>query len=161
MMDQIKYLENRIEDPNKGLPDEIFYFIGRNTSYANVDLLIRTKDWILLTWREDIVGSGWHFPGGIIRFRETMLDRVKMVAKSELGVKVINIKGPQKISEVISHDIKERSHFISFLFECELDNFYFDKIKGLMKKQPGKLSFFKEAPKDLLKNHLIYSEYFN
>ena len=137
----------------------IYFRIRRGTTLG-VRAVVRSPTSEFLLVRHTYT-PGWHFPGGIIRFRETMLDRVKMVAKSELGVKVINIKGPQKISEVISHDIKERSHFISFLFECELDNFYFDKIKGLIKKQPGKLSFFNKAPKDLLKNHLIYLEFFN
>ena len=65
-------IEKKINNPKKGLPDEIFYFVGRLTPYINVDLLIKSPtEGTLMTWRDDkYSGKGWHLPGGIIRFRE-------------------------------------------------------------------------------------------
>lgn len=43
---------------------------------VNVDLLIKnvSSNETLLTWREDeYYGPGWHVPGGIVRFKETIV----------------------------------------------------------------------------------------
>ena len=67
----IKFLENQIKNPSKGLPQEIFFFISRITPMINVDLLIKDeKGRTLLAWRDDEFYKGWHIPGGIIRFKE-------------------------------------------------------------------------------------------
>ena len=60
------------------------------TPYINVDLLIKhPQKGILLTWRNDkFSGSGWHFPGGIIRFRESIKERIINVGKNELDIKI-------------------------------------------------------------------------
>ncbi len=154
---KIKYIENKIKNPMKGLPDEVFYFIGRNTPYINVDLLIKCpKKGILLTWRDDnYAGKGWHLPGGIIRFRETIKKRVKMVGKNELNLNIIKSKGPLEINEIIIKKQKERSHFISLLYECEVKK---SELKNI--KKNNLINFFKNKPKNLLKLHNIYKNYF-
>ena len=101
------------------MPEDIFYFVGRLTPYINVDLIIRCPiNGVLLTWRNDkFSGKGWHIPGGIIRFKEKIKERIKKVGINELGIKINNFKGPVEINEIIVNQ-KERSHFISLLFEC-------------------------------------------
>jgi colanic acid biosynthesis protein WcaH len=62
-----------VTDAQKGLPQELFYFVSQLTPMVNVDLLIKNqKGQTLLTWRDDqFYGSAWHIPGGIIRFKES------------------------------------------------------------------------------------------
>ena len=52
-------------------------------------LIKNEQNHTLLTWRDDgHYPPGWHVPGGIIRYKETIAERVKAVAKNELGVEV-------------------------------------------------------------------------
>ena len=73
-----------------GLPDEVFYYISRTTPLVNVDLLIKDENGrTLLSWRNDrYAGKGWHVPGGIVRFKETLETRVQKVAEIEVGVNI-------------------------------------------------------------------------
>ena len=156
----IKYLENSVKDPTAGLSQSIFYFIGRMTPYINVDLLIQSPIYgTLLTWRDDpYSGTGWHIPGGIIRFKEKIKDRIFKVGKGELGIKIRKFKGPIELNEIITNKI-ERSHFISLLYKCELEDMELKKILNICKKSK-KIMFFKKVPKNFLKLHLIYEKYF-
>jgi colanic acid biosynthesis protein WcaH len=55
-----------------------------------------------LTWRDDgYCNPGWHIPGGIIRFKETIATRIKVVARYELGAEVDFDPVPLAINEVI------------------------------------------------------------
>jgi|TARA_B110000259_G_C13953607_1_gene377798 ADP-ribose pyrophosphatase YjhB (NUDIX family) len=157
----IKYIESSVSNPSKGLSDDIFYFIGRMTPYTNVDLLIKCpKRGLLLTWRDDnYAGRGWHIPGGIVRFRETIKDRVLKVGLEELNLLVSDYKGPILTSEIIVKDQVERSHFISLLYRCVISDDQFDKLDNASKKNE-KIAFFKKKPDNLLKLHEIYSNFF-
>lgn len=156
----IKKIESEIDDPSIGLPDDIFYFVGRVTPFINVDLLISVPDkGILLTWRDDeFTGSGWHFPGGIIRFREKIVDRVKAVALNEINIEIESAHGPLVLNEIFSNH-KERSHFISLLYQCSLSEEELHKLENniLGNKE---INFFKYKPDNLLKWHEIYKDYF-
>ncbi len=155
-------VERFVKNPSKGLPDEIFYFVGRMTPYINVDLLIKhPQKGILLTWRNDkFSGSGWHFPGGIIRFRESIKERIINVGKNELDIKIKKISGPLDINQIIRKNETERSHFISLLYECKISFKNNSKFLNYIKKNQN-ISFFKKKPKNLLKLHKIYKKYFD
>ena len=117
----IDELEKIIRNPHSGLPEEVFLLATRITPMVNVDLLIRNnKNQTLLTWRGgNYYSPGWLIPGGIIRYKENMSDRINHVARTELGVEVEFHAQPILISEIIrSPKILNRGHFISFLFEC-------------------------------------------
>ncbi|MBI4707671.1 MAG: NUDIX domain-containing protein [Candidatus Omnitrophica bacterium] len=118
----IDILESSVQNPSKGLPEELFLFVTRITPIINVDLLIKEdQNNTLLTWRDDgYYPPGWHIPGGIIRYKETIAERVKAVAKNELGVEVEFIKTPLAVNEVIHNVRKNRGHFISMLYQCSL-----------------------------------------
>ena len=77
-------------DARNGMPEEVFLAISTLMPIPNVDLLIRDESGrILLSWRDDMYfGKGWHIPGGCIRFKETMLERVKETAILELHTEV-------------------------------------------------------------------------
>lgn len=78
----IDILESYIQNPANGLPKELFLFVSRITPLINVDLLIKNEHGhTLLTWRNDAYYHGWHVPGGVIRYKEAIAERVKAVAK--------------------------------------------------------------------------------
>lgn len=158
----IKLLEERIEDPHLGLTEEFFLFVSRMTPLINVDLLIKDeKGRTLLSWRDDeYAGTGWHVPGGIIRVKEKMSERVKKVALLEIGRQVQFNPRPLAINEIIL-ERKTRGHFLSLLFDCRLSGSFAPANKGLKETDPGYLKWHKSCPDNLLKNHKIYKPYIN
>jgi ADP-ribose pyrophosphatase YjhB (NUDIX family) len=158
----VSILNKLIKNPDKGLPEPIFYFATRITPIVNVDLLIISKKYgYFLTWRNDeFAGRGWHLPGGVVRVNETLLERAKQVSINEINLKIKNITGPYDMNEVIVKDQYYRSHFVSFLFKCYLtekeENFLFR-----LSKLDSSFKFFKTKPLDLIKCHYIYNNHFN
>jgi len=121
-------LESVIGDPHQGLPEPIFLFASRILPMVNVDLLIQGDSdengdhtrRTLLTWRDDpYFGSGWHIPGGIIRYKEMAADRIRACALEELGAEVEFDAVPLLVSETV-REPKDRGHFISLLYRCRL-----------------------------------------
>ena len=104
MKRRINELEAMIEDPRVGLPEEIFRFVTSITPMINVDLLIKNQqNHTLLTWRDDgLCNPGWHVPGGIVRYKESMVDRIHAVAANELGAQVKAAPAAMAIHEVIN-----------------------------------------------------------
>jgi colanic acid biosynthesis protein WcaH len=88
---------------------------------GNVDLLIPDdRARTLLTWRNDeFFGAGWHVPGGIIRYKDGMADRIRACARGELGADVSFDSAPLLVSETIREQ-SSRGHFISLLYRCRL-----------------------------------------
>ena len=104
------------------LGDEVFKLVSAITPIVNVDLLIKNKlNQTLLTWREDeFFGPGWHIPGGVVRYKELIANRILKVAENEL--KVTQIK---EISQLIALNEylgarRARGHGISLLYKCKL-----------------------------------------
>ncbi|OGK10590.1 NUDIX hydrolase [Candidatus Roizmanbacteria bacterium RIFCSPHIGHO2_01_FULL_35_10] len=157
----IEILEKYVSDPSKGLPDEVFFYISRTTPLVNVDLLIKDENGrTLLSWRDDeYTGKGWHIPGGIIRFKETLETRIKKVAKLEIGVDVQFNSIPIVINQIINKH-NTRGHFISILYKCFLSKNFF-KNKKLSENNIGYLMWHDNCPNDLLKSQEIYREYIN
>ncbi len=118
----ITSIEHAAGDPARGLPEDIFLLISRLTPLVNVDLLIRDdRGRTLLTWREDAYyGAGWHVPGGIIRFKETAAERLRAVAREELGAEADPEPAPVAFHEEIHPERAIRGHFISLLYRCVL-----------------------------------------
>ena len=165
MMD-FKALRGEIQkfglDPEKGLPEELFLLVSSLTPLINVDLLVRDDQGrVLLTWRDDeFYASGWHVPGGIIRFREDMSDRIAAVARLELGTKVSHDPEPFAIHEVKDYKRRERGHFISMLFECRL---LAPPRSGLAytggKPRAGQWAWHEKFPEDMIEVHHFYRQY--
>lgn len=88
------------------------------TPLVNVDLLIKDEqNRSLLTWRDDkYYAPCWHVPGGIIRYKETIADRINAVAASELLTRIKSKKDSLAINEVIHPSRRARGHFISLLY---------------------------------------------
>ena len=107
-------------DPAEGLGDELFSVVASLTNIVNVDILIVKEGNILLSWRDDEqCGAGWHLPGGCVRLKETLEQRLHVCAKSELGTDVLYDMKPILITENIEPKRdRGRTHFISFLYQC-------------------------------------------
>jgi ADP-ribose pyrophosphatase YjhB (NUDIX family) len=118
---RISALESAIGNPREGLPLDVFEFVSRMTPLINVDLLIKDdRGRTLLTWRDDeLFGSGWHVPGGIVRYKEPAADRIRACAREELGADVSFDETPLLLTEAISPQ-ETRGHHVSLLFRCRL-----------------------------------------
>ncbi len=160
----INLLESLIKNPSEGLPKDVFLFISRITPIINVDLLIKNEpNYTLLTWRDDdYYSAGWHIPGGIIRYKETISDRVNAVAVKELGVRVKFKKDPLAINEIIIPSRRNRGHFISLLYECRLVSSLDKNLKfkkGIPK--PGEWAWHKKCPTNIISVHKMYQKFIN
>ena len=159
--DTIAFLVKEVPDPSKGLPDDVFYYISRTTPLVNVDLLIKDeKGRALLAWREDqFSGKGWHVPGGIVRFKETLETRVQKVAETEIGVAVDFDPVPIAVKQCIHHERDIRSHFVSILYKCFLPGTFVPENKGLFVEDAGYLMWHDSCPDNLLECHEMYRKH--
>jgi len=149
-------------NPEEGLPEDLFLYASSIMPLVNVDLLIKDeRDRVLLAWRDDkYCGSGWHIPGGIIRYREKMIDRVKRVSLDEIGYLVSFNSEPIAVCEIILPDIEARSHHVSILFSCIMhSSIKLTKNIGLKEEDAGYLKWFDKCPDNLLSLHKIYKRY--
>jgi ADP-ribose pyrophosphatase YjhB (NUDIX family) len=158
----IDALESQIANPARGLPQDAFLFISRLTPMINVDLLVRNdRNETLLTWREDeYYGPGWHVPGGIVRFKETMASRIAAVAASELGASVAFAKDPLTMVEIMHPSRDTRGHFISVLYDCRLTGPLNPDIE--YKTGParhGQWAWHAESPLALIAEHAVYRRF--
>lgn len=152
-----------------GLGTEMFLFSSTLMPVVNVDLLVTNqKHEVLLAWRNDIhTGTGWHIPGGCVRFKEKLEDCVHKTALTEFGADVICQPEPVKVFEIFTNrcrekvkDQKERAHFITLVYACQFK----DKIvtleqeKSIYAGKPGYLRWFSELPDNLLSIQECYRE---
>jgi len=155
----IDVLESAIKDTSQDLPEELFLFVSRITPLVNVDLLIKNNyNQALLTWRDDAYWApGWHIPGGIVRHQETFADRIRAVAKNELGTAVEFNPIHIAINEVIIRNRSNRSHFISLLYRCRLTGQPAENLrfKGVSPKH-GEWMWHDTCPDNILKVHEMY-----
>lgn len=157
----IAVLDKHIPDPSRGLPDEVFFYISRMTPLVNVDLLIKDENGrTLLAWRDDeYAGTGWHVPGGIVRFKETFETRIRKVAETEIGADVSFDPVPIALNQLIHHECDIRSHFVSILYKCFLSSAYAPQNKGLSPEDAGYLIWHDSCPDNLIKYHEMYRKY--
>ncbi|MBN1104616.1 MAG: NUDIX hydrolase [Deltaproteobacteria bacterium] len=159
----IESLRAFIRNPSEGLPEDVFLFVSTITPMVNVDLLIKNeKRQTLLTWRDDgHHPPSWHIPGGVIRYQETLSDRIRAVAAAELGAEVIFSRDPLAMNEVILPSSKIRGHFISLLYACTLSAPPAGDLayrNGTPK--PGQWAWHDTCPVNLIPVHEMYRAYF-
>lgn len=150
----IRIIEDQVEDPGKGLPEDVFLFVSRLTPLINVDLLIRdAQGQILLTWRDDaIFGQGWHVPGGCIRLGESFGDRISAVAKGELDATVAFQQEPLQVYHTVDKTRSSRTHHITLLFDCQLTTGPEPNLMHVPDGSPkaGNWKWHSQCPDDLL-----------
>jgi len=148
-------------DPTKGLPKELFHFATTLIPCSNIDLFITRGNQLLLTWRDDeFYGQGWHIPGGCLRMRETLDNRIQETARNEIGSVVIYNPDSFITREVMVTEDRprlknqlERSHNISMLFDCCLSDEFEVRNPALNEHTAGYLKWFDHTPSDLLEAH--------
>ena len=109
-------------------------------------------------------GKGWHLPGGCIRYKETMAQRIQKTAMNEIGTRVIAASEPIAVKDVImgrdNAQVRERAHHLAILYKCRLpDQFVIDNDKK-SKGTPGYLQWFEAIPEDILPIHEVYQDVF-
>jgi len=156
----IKIIDQHANNPERGLPQDVFWLVSRMTPLVNVDLLIKdSNNRVLLAWRQDkFAGAGWHIPGGIVRYKETLEDRIKQVALTEIGQVIEYDLTPIAINE-IHRPHSTRGHFISFLYQCTIDNKFEPDNTGRLETDPGYLAWHAECPSNLIQVHELYRSY--
>lgn len=159
----LRQVKQYIEDPTIGLPEEIFLFATEITPMVNVDLLIRDNNGrILLAWRNDRYhGIGWHVPGGILRLKESLLDRVQKTALKEIGCYVMCENEPSEIIPIIIKKQTMRSHFITFIYECKLPDDFEIKNENKKEGETGFLAWHSKFPDNMIDVHTFYKKYFD
>jgi colanic acid biosynthesis protein WcaH len=156
MINAIAVLEENIPDKTVGLPEEIFYFIGRITPLVNVDLLIKdSKENVLLAWRDDAYYHGWHIPGGIVRFKETLEQRIQKTAQDEIGISVSFNPKPLTIERGITPKFDNRGHFISILYCCSIPDGFVLNADGKNLGETGYLKWSNDYPDDFIKRAVV------
>ena len=149
-------------DAQKGIGQELFLAISQMTPSVNVDLIIKSHDdsSTLLTWRDDqYYGPGWHVPGGVIRFKEKMIERVHKVAKVEFGRELTRIEGPIGFHEMFNATRDVRGHFVSFVFSVTLNKPPDPKFQVVSEPFNGGWSWFAECPEKLIPNQSDLKQY--
>lgn len=153
--------------PEEGLGTELFHFVSTLTPIINVDLLVYNDNGqFLLSRRNDPhSGIGWHIPGGCLRFKESLEDRIRLVALNELGINDIHFKEePKKVFQIIEKgqrpldNQRERAHFITLVYECYVDPSYKINNRNLAETDPGYMRWFDKLPEDLLSIQSCYKE---
>lgn len=157
----IRVIEAAAGDPREGLPEQIFLFISGITPLINVDLLIQDNAGrTLLSWRDDqYFGTGWHIPGGVIRYKEMAVDRIHACARHELGATVTVASVPLLVSEYIS-DKSTRGHAISLLYRCTLLTPPEESRRASSHApRPGEWRWHDRCPPDLLSAQAHYGRF--
>jgi colanic acid biosynthesis protein WcaH len=159
--DHIAAIDAAVGDATRGLPEPVFRLVGRLTPVVNVDLLIRNeRRETLLTWRHDDLYLGWHIPGGVVRFKERMAERIAAVARAELGATVSARPEPSAMHEIITHKRDARGHFVSFLFECALTSGLDETLRYRGgPPQNGQWAWHAAYPADMIDSHAVYRRF--
>ena len=155
--DELQTLEAilaKLSGPGAELPPVLFRFVTEIAATANVDLLVRDDEQrVLLAWREDAFGAGWHVPGSIIRHREEILHRIAACAAEEFGCDLDVGEGPVALIQIFD----DRGHSVSLCFTAALRG---EPAQGVVQAghtpQPGSLRWFGEVPDALYPSHLVY-----
>lgn len=157
----IASIESSLGDPGDGLPEDVFLLVSRLTPLVNVDLLIKDAEGrTLLTWRDDeFYGRGWHVPGGIIRYKETIDARVRVCARDEIGAEVAFDPIPLLLLESIDAR-RDRGHMLSLLFRCRPLAPPDIARRAAMSPSRGQWRWHSTVPPDLLDVHRRYAPFF-
>lgn len=160
-------------NPAEGLGEPLFLLATSLVPITNIDLfIVNEQGQLLFLWRDDeIYGQGWHIPGGCVRIRESLTERILKTAEIELGIRIEYAKEPIVVREGILKEqrpwLKDqlvRSHHISFMYASAIST----KDKIVTVKSPdgshieGDRYWFDEIPCNLLKEQMeLYGDVLN
>lgn len=155
-------LRASIGNPNTGLLEDVFLFVAALTPMVNVDLLIRDRNGrILLSWRDDpFYDCGWHVPGGIVRYQESLEERLQKTAAHELGCRVEVEQPCLDVVELIHQGQQIRGHFLTFIYACRLPDEWDINQQTQSLGEPGYLEWYDRFPENMISVHSFYRKYF-
>lgn len=158
--DLIKALEAAAGDARSGLPEDVFRFVSRLTPLITVDLLIKDElARTLFTWRDDeFFGPGWHIPGGIIRYKESAAERIRLCAREELGAEVSSEPAPLFVLEDFAEQ-ETRGHHVSLLYSCRLVTAPDEARRAAGPPRPGQWRWHAGSPADLIEAQRPYTRF--
>lgn len=108
-------LLGKLKHPERGLPQEVFDALVRVVPFIACELVvISPRKELLLVWRDDQYWKGWHFPGGLLRYRECWEERIQKIARLELGVRIKR----WKFLFAVNHPHTVRGHGVSLVWLC-------------------------------------------
>jgi ADP-ribose pyrophosphatase YjhB (NUDIX family) len=135
---QLLKILKKIDHPHEGLPPAVFNGFVRVVPFVACELVVvNSKKQILLTWRRDQWWTGWHFPGGLLRYNETFEERIQQTALTELGVDVVR----SKFLFPVNYTSGPRGHAVSLVFLCETET------------KPVHGKFFGKMPRAIINEH--------
>lgn len=148
-------------DPTKGVTKELFHFAITLIPCANINLFITRGEKLLLAWRDDeFYGKRWHTPGGCIRLKETLNNRIQEAARNEIDTELIYNPDSFITREAILTEHRpwlknqlERSYNISMLFDCRLPDGFEIGNTSPNEHTRGYLKWFDRRPEGLLDAH--------
>ncbi len=152
-------LLKKLSGPGADLPWPLFRFVTEVAATPNVDLLVRDEArGVLLGWRDDPFGKGWHVPGSIIRHREEIAHRIRACAKDEFGCDLAVADNPCAVIQIFD----DRGHSVSLCFEASLAGAPGRRVLGGDDApDAGDLRWFRSAPERMYPSHLVYREVIN
>ncbi len=107
----------KISGPGAELPPVLFRFVTEVAATSNIDLLVLDdRQRVLLAWRQDAFGAGWHVPGSIIRHREEIGHRIQACAMEEFGCDLAVAERPVALIQIFD----DRGHSVSLCHTAAL-----------------------------------------
>lgn len=146
----------KLSGPGAELPWPLFRFITEVAATVNVDLLVRDPArGVLLAWRDDPFGAGWHVPGSIIRHREEIGHRIAETAREEFGCPVDVADRVAAVVQIFD----DRGHSVSLVYPATLAGVPGKRIvaEGEV-PAPGDLRWFPAMPDRMYPSHLVYRD---
>jgi ADP-ribose pyrophosphatase YjhB (NUDIX family) len=146
----------RLAGRGADLPWPLFRFVTEVMATPNVDLLVHDEArGVLLAWRDDPFGTGWHVPGSIIRHREEVGHRISACARDEFGCDVAVSDGPVALVQIFD----DRGHSLSLCYRATLRGTPGRRVlEGDETPEAGDLRWFATPPAQLYPSHLVYRD---
>lgn len=157
--EELQALDNilaKLSGQRGDLPAPLFCFITEVTSTPNVDLLVQDEGKsVLLAWRDDAFGTGWHVPGSIIRHREEVAHRIAACAREEFGCEVEVASRPAALIEIFD----DRGHALSLCYQTTLCGSPSKRVVSEHDTpEAGDLRWFPTLPAELYPSHFVYRD---
>jgi len=119
----------------------VFKALCKSVPMVAIDIAVMPDaEHILLTYRKDEFFNGWHIPGSILLYQETVVHALRRVIRTELKIKV----SKPKFLNYISYG-ENREHGVALLFVVK------PKKKGVV--QNGKFFNLRNLPPNTIKVH--------
>jgi ADP-ribose pyrophosphatase YjhB (NUDIX family) len=127
---------------DRPLTDEQFKSIYTTVPRLCVDLVVKSKEGVLLTYRTIKPAGYWHLPGGTFLLGESLTEAVARIVKGELGLTVEIAKMAGVID--YTNEYIGMGHPISIVYEVRAKT---GAIK--LDDQASEAKFFKKLPEKI------------